>query len=79
MAELLQAYFDASAPCYNFLLIAKSKFPSSKGFVSSDSTLPREAAPISDHFSQEAVKSLFVRNLTPKAYCCHMANNTSCK
>lgn len=37
------------------------------------------AAPISYHFSQEAMKSLFMGNLTPKAYCCHMPNNTSCK
>lgn len=41
--------------------------------------IQERAAPISYHFSQEAVKSLFMGNLTPKAYCCHMLNNTSCK
>lgn len=52
---------DASAQCCDVVWIVKSAFIV-QSTVSSDSTQPR--VPISNHFSQEAVNSLFMGNLT---------------
>lgn len=77
----LHTSFDVPAACaLQFSFDCNEQFPPQVRTLCPLIALSQErAVPISYYFSQEAVKSLLMGDLTGRAYCCHMSNNACCK